>query len=215
MPGKTATTLAAILLLLSGSAQAYANRPSQDDRTSPIGRLVMADPNYRRLSEAQGRPQVSGPEQPPTSLPNGADALKESYGDWAVECSIVEARKKCSVGQFQYDQQQRAVIFSIEVLPPEDGGYKIAVMMPFGLNLPDGIRLKLDDGSAEQRGSFATCLPNGCLVPLKFTDSSIEAMKVAKILKVSATAFGDRQNPTFNVSLKGFSSAIERLEDLQ
>lgn len=216
MTRKSALSLwAAILVLSSANVQAAAYRQSPDEGSWQVGRSVLAaDPDNPRQPEAEMSPYMSGPASSPV-LPHGADALKETYGDWGVECRIVQLTKRCSLGQFQYNEEQHTLMFSIEIFPPEDGDYAVAITMPFGLNLADGIRLKLDEQSIEQRGSFGTCLPTGCLVPVKLTSSSIEAMKTAKALMVIATAFSGGQHPSFRVSLKGFSAAIERLEDLQ
>lgn len=213
---KIASILATTLALLSSSTHASANHELRNELTWLSERsFSMTDPDDPRHVEIQVNSQTFNRRQSSITLPNGADSLKESYGDWAVECNIVETWKKCSIGQFQYDQQQHAIMFSIEILPPENGDYRGSVRMPFGLKLSDGIRLKLDKQAVEQRGSFATCLLNGCLVPLIFSGSSIEAMKTGKTVVVSATAFSGGQSPTFNVSLKGFAAAIERLRELQ
>jgi invasion protein IalB len=58
-------------------------------------------------------------------------------------------------------------------------------------------------------------MQTGCLVPFQFTNSSIEAMKGAKILKVGAKAYSGGKDAIFNASLKGFQAAVERLRVLQ
>lgn len=213
--GKWVYVLAAIFVLLNNSAQASAGHLFDEEKSwlRESGTLLV-EPNNRWQLDMHVSPQTSDEEQTST-LPNGADGLKENYGDWGVECRIVEERRKCSVGQYQYNQQQRVTIFSIEILLSEDGNYSVLMVMPFGLNLSDGVLLRLDDQAADQRASFLTCLPSGCLAPLKFSPDTIETMKRAKDMRVSATAFGGGQSPTFIVSLKGFSNAIQRLKDLQ
>ncbi|MGK9264083.1 invasion associated locus B family protein [Sinorhizobium meliloti] len=207
---KYSATVVSIVAVLTGGASAALLQGSTGNRT-----LVEAVHDDGRHVDAQATPRTSVQGRKQATLPNGADALKETYGDWAVECTVIGIQNKCSLVPSQHDQQQRASMFSVEILIAESGENRLAVMMPFGLNLADGIRLTLDDRPAEQRGSFATCLPNGCLVPLTLPDASIEAIKKAKNLRVSATAFGGGQGPTFTVSLKGFSTAIERLKNLQ
>lgn len=158
--------------------------------------------------------RASEPPGSAPTLPNGANALKETYGDWAVECRIIKAEKTCVIGQIHFDNQQR-IIFSIEILSSPGGQYRAEVVLPFGLDLPGGIRLKVDDQAVEMRGAFATCLPYGCLVSIEFPDASIATMTTARTLRVSAGAFRSDQSATFNVSLSGFSAAIERLKDLK
>lgn len=213
--GKSVYVLAAIFVLLNNSAQASAGHLFDEEKSwlRESGTLLV-EPSNRWQLDMQVSPQTSDEEQTST-LPNGADGLKENYGDWGVECRIVEERRKCSIGQYQYNQQQRVTIFSIEILLSEDGNYSVLMIMPFGLNLSAGVLLRLDDQAADQRAGFLTCLPSGCLAPLKFSPDTIETLKQGKDMRVSATAFGGGQSPTFIVSLKGFSNAIQRLKELQ
>ncbi|WP_181168990.1 invasion associated locus B family protein [Mesorhizobium sp. B2-4-14] len=208
---KAASLLATILLLSGADAQAAVYRELQGwpgVRDVPL----MTDPNYGRRAD-QG---ASSMGRPPASLPNGADAVKETYDDWAVECRVIQNNKRCSVGQFQYDEQQRALMFSIEIFPPDNNGNcLVAVTMPFGLNLSDAVILRLDDHAFEQPQTFATCMPTGCLVPFKLTNSSIETMKKGKIMMVGGKSYGSEKDANFTVSLKGFPAAIERLRTFQ
>ncbi|TPN20827.1 invasion associated locus B family protein [Mesorhizobium sp. B2-3-3] len=215
MSRKKAATLVATILLLSGTdAQAAAYRELQGEQGWPGVRNVflMADPNYGRRSD-QG---ASSMGRPTVSLSNGADAVKETYADWGVECRVVQNNKRCSVGQFQYVEQQRVLMFSIEIFPPDNNGdYLVAVTMPFGLSLSSAVNLRLDDHAFEQPQNFATCMPAGCLVPFKFSNSSIETMKKARTMVVGGKLYGSEKEANFSVSLKGFPAAIERLKYFQ
>lgn len=211
---RMATLLAAILVVSGGNTQAFAYRKLQDEQSWPPSN-ALAHLNGRRWGEVEMTQGTASEEPSSVTLPNGADAVKETYGDWAVECRIAQNARECSVGQYQFDQQQRLLMFSIEITQPKNGDYAAIITMPFGLNLPDGIRLRLGDQPVEQLAAFATCLPTGCLAPFKFSTSSIETMKTTKILTVSAKAYAGGKDTSFNVSLKGFPAAIERLKNLQ
>lgn len=207
-------SVVAVAVALLGNAHASVQSTPRSEGGWPGGHSFSRASRDVRHGEPAENGQAPEQGQHPVTLPNGANVLKETYGDWGIECRVAEAAKTCVVGQIHYDQQDR-IVFSIEILQSDKGEYKIVMIMPFGLNLTNGIRLTLDDQAGEQRGSFATCLASGCLVAIDFSDSGVATIKTAKILKVQAIAFGSNQNTTFNVSLKGFTAAIERLRDLQ
>ena len=158
-------------------------------------------------------PPVKEDSQP--ALPNGVDALKESFGDWAVECKIIGAARKCSMGQYQQDKETGRMVIAIAISPTENGSTKIMILMPLGLELAEGIRLKLDNWSTARTAQFATCISDGCLVPIAFSDASMEALMQAKTLAITATVNGSHASPAFNISLKGFAAAYARLMSLR
>jgi invasion protein IalB len=47
------------------------------------------------------------------------------------------------------------------------------------------------------------------------SDRTVDIMKAAQLLTVSATSFASGGTLTFRISLKGFSRSLERLEELQ
>jgi invasion protein IalB len=212
---KTASLLAAVVVLSSAPAPASVYRESEGEPNWSSGRgFLAANPDEQSQAGFREALPHSAPQRTPITLPNGADEVKEIYGDWGVICRMIQSTKRCSAGHYQFDEKQQALMFSIEIFPPQDGGYAVAVTMPFGLSLPDGIILKLD-GQVFERGGFATCFLGGCLVPLKFTSANIETMKSAKTLTVDAKAYAGGNDARLSVSLKGFSAAIERLRSLQ
>lgn len=137
--------------------------------SSGVGQ-AMDELSRRRLSEALDSPSQmnnetnEGPsdkegDQP--ALPNGVDALKESFGDWAVECKIAGAARTCSMGQHRRDTKTGQIVIAIAIFLTENGSTKIVILMPFGLALAQGIQLRLDNWSAEQTAQFATCIVDG------------------------------------------------------
>lgn len=82
--------------------------------------------------------------QPAATLPNGATSINETFGDWTVNCSIVEGEKACVFSQVQGSNQTGQRTFAIELRPPRDGLTEGVLLMPFGLKLADGVKLKID-----------------------------------------------------------------------
>lgn len=155
------------------------------------------------------------PARPAVSLPNGASSINETYGDWSVACSIADGRKICVMSQEQGDSKTGQRIFAVELQSPKDGKTDGVLLMPFGLKLDDGVKLKIDEQNLGQGARFSTCYPQGCIVPVSFPTVATEAMKKGTSLIVTATnVAGGGEIPTFKVSLNGFTAAMNRGAEL-
>nr|WP_283950052.1 invasion associated locus B family protein [Agrobacterium tumefaciens] len=167
-------------------------------------------------ASAQDQPPVKGDRAAPAiSLPNGASAINETYGDWSVSCSIADVRKICVMSQAQGDKQTGQRLFAIELQSSKDGKTDGILLMPFGLKLDDGVKLKLDDQNLGQGARFSTCYPQGCVVPVSFPIVATDAMKKGTSLIVTATnVAGGAEIPTFKISLSGFTAAMNRSAEL-
>ncbi|WP_260694721.1 invasion associated locus B family protein [Rhizobium leguminosarum] len=156
-----------------------------------------------------------GAAAPSEQLLVAADGIKEKYDDWGVECAVVDVGKQCAAGQFHEDPKSGLVAFAIQVYPSEELGTRVLIRMPLGLKLSDGVRLELDTQPSKQHADVATCLPDGCVVLLIMSDATIDILKAAQVLTVSATSFASGGKLTFRVSLKGFPRSLERLDELR
>lgn len=159
-------------------------------------------------------PAVRQPTTAPAALPNGASSINETYGDWTVDCRIVNAQKQCLLVQAQRDSQTGQRIYAIELRPPVDGKTEGTILMPFGLNLDVGAILKLDDKDLGKGLRFSTCLPHGCLLPVSFPAVATDAMRKGAKLVVASLNISSGEAVTFNVSLNSFGDALDRLTQL-
>ncbi|MDH4990682.1 invasion associated locus B family protein [Aquamicrobium lusatiense] len=184
-------------LLLSGA-------PSLAQETQPAAK------GDRALAETA----VQDGNKPVVSLPNGASSINETYGDWTINCAIADRQKRCGFSQEQGNSQTGQRLFAIELQPPADGQTNGVLLLPFGLKLDDGVKLKLDEQNLGQGARFSTCVPAGCLVPVSFPTVATDAMKKGEKLIVTATRDGGGEAPTFIVSLAGFTAALNRISDL-
>ena len=152
--------------------------------------------------------------QQPVTLPGGASAVTETHGDWTVRCQVRqhEGRVGCLVQQEQVDNQSRQRLMAVEVVPSADGLLG-TLILPFGLNLDQGVILSVDDGQALPTLRFRTCLPGGCMVALNFAADMVAALQGGAALKIAAIADGGAPTP-FSVSLTGFASALARAREL-
>ncbi|MND63354.1 Invasion associated locus B (IalB) protein [compost metagenome] len=157
---------------------------------------------------------VQDNKKPAVSLPNGAASVSEVYGDWTVNCAIADNSKRCGFSQEQGNSQTGQRLFAIDLQPPANGQTNGVLLLPFGLHLDDGIKLKLDEQNLGQGARFSTCVPAGCLVPVSFPTVATDAMKKGEKLVVTATRNGGGEAPTFTVSLNGFNTAMSRVAEL-
>jgi len=151
---------------------------------------------------------------PAKQLPNGASSITESYGNWTVNCRLNDGQKLCALSQIQGNKQTGQRTFAIELATPKGGKTEGSVLMPFGVKLDAGATMKLDDKDFAQPLHYATCLPEGCLLPVSFPANSIEAMVKAKVLSLTSVSLGNGQAVTFSVSLDGFPAALKRVSEL-
>lgn len=147
------------------------------------------------------------------SLPGGAGSLSESYQDWQVRCVSTDNGPRCAMSQMQVDPKTRKRILTIE-LRSDEGRAVGALIAPFGLALAEGVTLKVDDRRGETPLAFSTCVPAGCVVPLDLDTDMTKSLVSGGALAVTATADATRQPLAFSISLKGFSSAWERIGEL-
>jgi invasion protein IalB len=149
------------------------------------------------------------PAQEVSPLPGGASALREIHGDWTVDCVLAgePLAKVCALTQEQLDPSRRRQL-AIE-LSPAGETLMGRLSLPFGLALEEGIVIGVDDSAPATALRFSTCLPAGCIVPLRFEPEMTRALRSGAVLHIVAAADGGAAAP-FAVSLRGFAGALER-----
>ncbi|WP_332694568.1 invasion associated locus B family protein [Bosea sp. (in: a-proteobacteria)] len=171
-------------------------------------------PAAARPATAQATPTVSQPKPATATLPNGASAINEVFGDWTVDCRITDGQKLCALTQSQGDSRTNQRVFAIELRAPKDGRAEGTILMPFGVKLENGAVLKLDDKDLGQSLRFSTCVPSGCLLPISFPTAATDAMKAGKTLTAAALNLSSGEVVSFNIALNGFGPALDRLSQL-
>ena len=151
---------------------------------------------------------------PAEQLPNGASSIIEAYGNWVVQCRLVDGQKQCVFLQVLSNSQTKQRVFQIELRTPSDGPLEGMILMPFGLKLDSGAVLKLDDKDFGEGLRFFTCVPQGCLLPVLFPMAAVDAMKTAKTLTVASLNFSNGELVWFAISMDGFAKAIARVAEL-
>ena len=162
---------------------------------------------------AHAQAKAAAPAAAAAQLPNGANSLQETFGDWRLVCMVQEATKRCTLTQEQTSQQTRQRVLAIELGVNGDKMEGI-LLMPFGLALDRGTTLQIDDQAAQAPLRFRTCLPAGCLIPLSFDAKTVAALRSATALKAKVTPADNTQEQAFAISMKGFGTALDRLNVL-
>jgi invasion protein IalB len=178
---------------------------------------VMSQPSDaapRKAAPASTNQRVAAQPATAAPLPNGASSINETYGDWIVDCRLVEGQKQCVLLQAQGNNQTKQRIFEIQLRPPKDGKTEGTILMPFGLKLDSGAILSLDDKDLGEGLHFSTCLPQGCLLPVSFQTATVDAMKKGKTLTVASLNLNSGEVVTFKISLEGFAAASARIAEL-
>jgi invasion protein IalB len=158
--------------------------------------------------------QKSAAQTEAASLPNGASSINETYGDWVVDCRVIEGQKQCLIVQAQINNQTRQRMFEIQLRAPKDAKTEGTVLMPFGLKLDSGAIVTLDDKDIGQPLRFSTCTPQGCLLPVSFAAATVDSMKKSKTLSIASLNISNGEVVAFKISLEGFAHASARVTEL-
>jgi invasion protein IalB len=167
-----------------------------------------------RKGAPPGRPMLvkSTTTASTAQLPNGASAISEIYGDWAMDCKVLNNQKQCRLLQIQTDQTNQRVL-EVELRMPMDGKVDGTIAMPFGVKLDSGAIIRLDDAVFSKEFRFLTCVQVGCLLPVSFSMNDVDAMKNGKTLAIMSFNINDNII-ALNVPLDGFAEAIARATEL-
>jgi invasion protein IalB len=168
----------------------------------------------RKPAPANQKFVAQSPAVPAAQLPNGASSISEIYGDWTVNCRLLEGQKQCLLLQAQGDTQTKQRIFEIQLRTPKDGKTEGTILMPFGLKLDAGAILSLDDKDLGQGLRFSTCMPQGCLLPVSLQTVTTEAMKKGKTITVASLNLNNGEVVAFKISLDGYAAASARIAEL-
>lgn len=126
-----------------------------------------------------------------------------------------EGAVRCAVSQTQVRGENRRRVPAAQLITIKGGdGVTGVVVLPFGLRLDAGVLVAVDDNTPMSALRFSTCLPQGCLVPLAFDAAAVTALKAGAALNIRATANDGGQDVAFSISLSGFTSALDRLGEL-
>src|ERR1700693_5033424 len=101
----------------------------------------------------------------PTERAAAQGAVKSVHKDWQIRCDTPPGAKseQCALIQSVTAEDRANVGLTVIVLKTADLKSRLMrVVAPFGVLLPSGIGLKIDQADVGRAG-FVRCLPNGCI----------------------------------------------------
>lgn len=130
---------------------------------------------------------------------------------WGVQCNTTAEGLQCAASLSMTSAPDNQRIITVSFQEADDpANPSLIVQLPFGLNLPRGIDIAIDDadfGTLE----INTCLQAGCFVVQEAKQELLDAMVAGEILTVAMeTSNGNATQ--LQIALDGFSDALARLE---
>lgn len=147
------------------------------------------------------------------SSADSSSVTRNTHQDWQSLCELREENTICQISQTLQLEKDGQVDFTVRItLAKKAGKVFMEVALPLGLDLPGGIALQVDE-SNEINLPFNTCVAQGCAVVVETKEEFLNQLRKGTILKVAFRPFGQTQSVLLNVSLRGFTSAIQVLSD--
>ena len=145
----------------------------------------------------------------------GPDRRNEIYRDWVVQCVVQDEsrERQCRMHHSLRQQENGQRILTVAIERPSESEAVITIIPPFGLLLPDGISILVDEVPM-LRLDFLTCFADGCIARASLSAESVDAMQADTSAVVRAT-MRDGSNLDLEFSLMGFTAAWNRLGELE
>jgi invasion protein IalB len=134
--------------------------------------------------------------------------LKGTYGQWGVLCNP-SSPSECRAAQTQKSVDEKNPGTLLQVLFAAEKGKMFGVFtLPFGVDLRAGIAVRIDEGE-EVKGSFMTCMPDGCQSIAEISETLLAQIRKGKVLKVGFRSWGGGDKTlVVDVPLEGAGQAI-------
>lgn len=215
-----ATTSIATLMVSSALAQTPPAPATPRPATPP-----------RPAASTPARPPAPAQAQPaqpkPAEAPQGAAAQQQQqpfpplmFSQWVKFCvgpdgqpadqkdPAIKSKQICLTGIDGRAESGQPLVALVAMDPPGDNSKKILrLTLPFGMRLPDGTRVVIEDAQPMQ-APFFTCLASGCYSEYELTPENLAKMKKGKSVYVQAYTV---QNApvTVQVPLTEFAKAFD------
>lgn len=165
--------------------------------TGPVAAQSMQEPG------ASGQPRTQQPELEPETT---------NYKDWELACIETDQGETCQMRQTLEIRDQRAEGLFLQVVVRREGDrYALEILLPLGVDLRPGVRMRVDEGDPMEAG-FVTCIQQGCIAAREITREQLETLQAGRNLTVAFRAMQEENPFLFDVSLMGFTAASNRLK---
>lgn len=175
---------------------------------------LLAVPASALAQQAEGEQQLT-PEQRLQQIiesvdPAEAEALADLLPDitWIKVCGVDQRANQsvCNIRAREL-QVEGVTVAALQIIESEGGERQMVTILPTRLQIPEGVRGQVDDGSPVT-GEFRICYPQNCFVEFEATDALINSMKAGGEFTVTALNEAGRAVP-FAFSLSGFTAAYD------
>ncbi len=137
----------------------------------------------------------------------------QAFGDWVFQCTaIAQDKTACIIQQTLMSQQTNKPIAMFSIQKSENTGEsRLIALLPLGLDLHDGVKGKIDDGS-EFDYQLDTCLPRGCVASVTLNAPLVDAMLAGKSFTTVLQMRGAKEPTSFAGSLKGVREGLKAIQ---
>ncbi|HEV2675104.1 MAG TPA: invasion associated locus B family protein [Aliidongia sp.] len=191
---KTRVTVAAGLAILVGGigfgthlAASAKDAPKAAAATTPKAAAPVAEP------AKDGKPPVWG-------------RTCQTAADNKLTCVMVQT---VVVTDKQTNNRARALTVTVGY-GADDGKLRMALTLPLGLNLPNGVTFQIDDGKPFVL-PIETCIAEGCRIVMNIDDGGRESLVKSKQIKLSYQLIGGQQ-VALPIELAGFGDVLAQLK---
>jgi invasion protein IalB len=138
------------------------------------------------------------------------ETSSRSFDNWVLRCSSA-ANPMCEISQRMVNSKTKKKLLELFVTEgQEKNRFRARIIVPLGAWLRSGVSLEVGGKTAKSQG-YLYCLPVGCIADLSLPSSMISAMKRANDGIISIADM-KRQQIKFKISLKGFTQAINNMQ---
>lgn len=156
-----------------------------------------------------GRAAETAPAVADAASPEAAQGTAPAPG-WRVQCTGVGAATDCRLSQMVVLKKSKQLLLSVTVRRrAKDQPPTVMLHLPFGLYLPAGTSLKLDEAEAEKL-PIESCNPRGCYAGLALDEPRLAALQAGKLLTVQLLSL-NKKPINVTLSMSGFSAAYSQL----
>lgn len=152
----------------------------------------------------------NGPAAP---MPTASEVGTEMFQEWELRNVDKGNGRKIWMVRFERSQKQFLLAkVAVELNWIEDDRMFGVLVLPFGLNISEGVRLQLDDGPFTEKLPYAAHGPAGGIIKLDLGSQGLKELRQASKLNILTQPAAGKRKLLFSIPLDGFVAASDRLK---
>lgn len=214
---KTLTAIATITFFgFSAFAQENATSEVSDENGEVSEGQVAPSAKEEPKSDLANDADAAFPVDPPQTIEEGREYVKEKHGDWQINCVRQNGLDNCNLYQLLMDQNENptAEVTMLALPKGSQAAAGVTIATPLGTLLTRQATIRVDSGKA-RKYPFSWCDRGGCYARYGMTAADISAYKRGNGATVSLVAIAAVDQPlNLNMSLTGFTAGWDALQAL-